>query len=351
MVFRGGGNIKNPNGHGTIYKLSGKRRKPWVAQVTTGWTEDGKQIRQTIGYYATKREGMDALTMHRISPVSPKASITLGELYEEWSRAKYEKIGASTKRNYLVSWSYLSRLEKVPVKDLRAGHIQQAIDAAQTDGKSKSTIEKIKAVAVMLGNYAVQNDVVSKNYAQFTEMPKMEKKKKDRFTDIEVKKIAQVDDPWTDSVMILLYSGMRLNEFLGLTRFNVDIKKRVFTGAGLKTDAGKNRVIPILDEIFPLVERRYSQGNNYLIATEDGKRVNSDWYRKRVYYSILEKAGVSKLSPHCCRHTFASKLSEMGVPPTTIQYILGHASFSTTADNYVHPTTDQLLAAVGNIKY
>lgn len=73
--------MRNPNGYGSVFRLKGRRRRPWIARVTTGWTDEGKQLTQTVGYFATKQEGMDALAIHRISPVSPRTNVTLTELY------------------------------------------------------------------------------------------------------------------------------------------------------------------------------------------------------------------------------------------------------------------------------
>jgi len=96
--------MKNPNGFGGTYKLPGRRRKPWVARITTGWEkaiatrgkrkgqEVPRQIFQIIGYFETRQQAMDALTLHRISPVTPKHGLTLAEVYEEWSTVKYKNI-------------------------------------------------------------------------------------------------------------------------------------------------------------------------------------------------------------------------------------------------------------------
>ena len=48
--------MRNPNGYGSIIKLSGKRRKPFAVRVTIGWNNNGKQIYKYIGYYKTKQE-------------------------------------------------------------------------------------------------------------------------------------------------------------------------------------------------------------------------------------------------------------------------------------------------------
>jgi hypothetical protein len=80
--------MRNPNGFGTVYKLPGRRRRPWVARVTTGWTtaiakkgkragqEVQRQNRQIIGCYATKQEALDALALHRVGqqPLAPIAA-------------------------------------------------------------------------------------------------------------------------------------------------------------------------------------------------------------------------------------------------------------------------------------
>lgn len=173
--------LKNGNGQGSVYKLSGRRRKPWAARVTIGWTEDGKQIKQLLGYFEKKSEAEEALMMHRINPVSPKANITLKELYEEWSEIKFETITKSTADNYRAAWKYFSQFESTKFKDLRTAHFQSVINDCMKEGKSRSTMEKIKALSTSLYGYALQNDIVNKNYAEFIVLGKPVKSKKETF--------------------------------------------------------------------------------------------------------------------------------------------------------------------------
>jgi hypothetical protein len=61
--------IKLPNGYGTVYKLSGKRRNPYIARKTVGWETDEatkkvKQILKTIGYYKTKSEAFSSIKIY-----------------------------------------------------------------------------------------------------------------------------------------------------------------------------------------------------------------------------------------------------------------------------------------------
>ena len=60
--------MKNPNGYGSGYKLSGNRRRPWTARVTVGWTDDGKQKYKNIGYYEERSDAMIALAQYNNDP-------------------------------------------------------------------------------------------------------------------------------------------------------------------------------------------------------------------------------------------------------------------------------------------
>lgn len=91
--------MKLPNGFGSIYKLSGKRRRPWVAAKTFGWQfdEEGqriKQKRQVIGYFATRQEAMTALVQYNENPYDLDSNkITFSEVYEKWSDKYFPTLG------------------------------------------------------------------------------------------------------------------------------------------------------------------------------------------------------------------------------------------------------------------
>lgn len=344
--------MKNPNGYGTVYKLSGKRRNPWIARITTGWEiVDGKQkqLYQTIGYFEKKQLAMDALALHRVNPVSPKANITLKELYEEWSAGKYEKISKPTVDCYKAGWKHLSKYSDAKFKELRTNHIQTVIDTCHKNKMSRSSLEKIKVVAHMLYDYAMQNDVVNKNYAEFIELPKAEREEKSIFTDLEIQKLEKAENaPWVDTILILIYTGMRINELLSLTKFSVDMDAQVITG-GLKTDAGKNRVIPIHPKILKYITKWYNKKGDYLICNEQGKHISDNYYRKKFYYPALKTVGARELNPHCCRHTFASLMRKAGADTKSIQMLMGHAKYSFTADTYTHVDIEELKKAITTI--
>jgi integrase len=342
--------FKRPNGYGTVYKLSGHRRRPWIAAVTAGWNEEtGRQALQILGYYEEEADAIKELELHQINPVSPKAGMTLEELYEEWSFGKFQYIGRDTVNNYKAAWIYLSKYKKTKVSEIRTGHFQDVINTAHKANMSKSTLAKIRNVAVALCDYAMQNDIITKNYAKFINMPKFERTEKERFSDIEIKKLfdAASKDGWISTVLIMIYTGMRISEMLQLTRFNVNLEDGIITG-GIKTEAGRNRTIPIHPKIYGFIKAWYDKEGQTLIC-KDGKGISAKYYRVNYYYPALETAQVRRLTPHACRHTFASLLAAVGADPIYIQKLIGHANYATTANIYTHLEIDTLKEAINKL--
>ncbi len=354
--------MRNPNGYGTVFKMPGRRRKPWCARITTGWKKTiikrgknkGKEVpRQTyqiIGYFETKQEGIDALALHRVDPVSPRMNITLKELYDEWSTAKYKSdISRDTINNYKAAWLHIKKLEKAKFKDLRTAHWQKVIDEKK-ESLGHSSLKKIKSLATMLYNYALKNDIAKKNYAEYIELPRQAKQEKQIFSDLDIKKMFKNADtvPWVDTILIMIYTGLRISEMLQLTKFNVDLEKQIITG-GIKTDAGKDRMIPINKKILPYIKKWYQRNGQALVCREDDTPIPVKYYREKYYYPALEMLEIQKLTPHACRHTFASLMAAANVDPLYTQRIIGHSDYAFTANEYTHPEIKELKKAINKI--
>lgn len=102
--------MKMANGVGSVYKLSGNRRNPYIVRKTTGWdinTETGKrkQLYVTIGYAPTRAKGLEMLMDYNKNPYDVEASkITFAEVYEKWSAEKFPTISESNKKGYQASY-------------------------------------------------------------------------------------------------------------------------------------------------------------------------------------------------------------------------------------------------------
>lgn len=332
--------MKLPNGYGGIVNLGKNRRKPWAVRITETWL-DNKQMYRYISYHTTKKEATKALADYQINPVPPKSKVTFKELYKEWKETKdFTDISHQMQDCYEAAYKHLLPLYNTKFTDLRTSHYQKVIDeATKKDGTSlsRSSTQKIRGLISRLYVYAMANDLSNKNYSQFIRLDREIKKEKEIFSDTEIQKLFKNDNiPYADTILILIYSGMRIGELLALTKFSIDLKANTITG-GLKTDAGKDRTIPIHPKILKYIKKWYNTcPNEHLIYKDEGKKITPKYYRETFYYPILEKLNINKKTPHSTRHTCATMLAKSGADINAIKKILGHTDYAFTADAYTH---------------
>lgn len=115
--------MKLPNGFGSVYKLSGKRRKPWAARKTVGWTfneEKGKSypIYQFIGYYTTRQEALTALADYNKDPYDLHFdTITFKEVYEKWSDIHFPKV--KRPNSYEAAYKLCSKIQNMKFAEIK----------------------------------------------------------------------------------------------------------------------------------------------------------------------------------------------------------------------------------------
>lgn len=335
--------MRNPNGYGTVYKLSGNRRRPWIAKVPNGFgrTNSGKakQLYKIVGYYETQQAALIALAEYNNGGVPVYADITLNDVYQMWSPSHYETISRKTKLGYEGAYKKLEPLYNVHFRDLKTLHYERLLKDVPY-----SVAKMAKITLNLMYQYALKNDIIDKNYAKLITLSKPQSKTREIFSDSEIAKLWQnVEREYVDTILILIYTGFRIGELLVLSKFNVDLSNGIITG-GLKTEAGKNRTVPINHKILPLVKARYDN------ADESG-RLFSISYRQ--YYErfkmVLSQLGITGKTPHSTRHTFATLMARNGANIKALQEIIGHADYATTANIYTHLNDDDLKAAIEKI--
>lgn len=208
---------------------------------------------------------------------------------------------------------------------------------------SKSSINNIVVLIHALSKFAMERDVIIKDYSQFIELPTVEPKyEKGAFNDIQLVKLKQLvaeGFPWADTVLMLCYTGFRINEFLSLTPFSYNIAEDYLIG-GSKTVAGKNRIIPVHSMIKPYLTNWLAKNGETIICNE-GKRINDNWYRSKAFAPVAAAIGSPQATLHWCRHTFATLLNKAGIPELERKRLLGHADKSIT-DHYTHTDIEML---------
>jgi integrase len=335
--------MRLPNGYGSVYKLSGNRRKPWIARKTDHIERGtGKQIYKIIGYYATRAEALQALADYNNNPYDINAAqITFKELYEKWSEKKYETISDTS--GYISAYKISEPLYDMRFADIKTDHMQAVIDKS---GKNYPMLKKIKILYNQMFRYAMERDIVAKDYSKFIDIGKNTLGTSRRpFTQKEIDKLFKSVGTYEDveSVLIMIYSGLRPGELIIMETENVDLKERAMIG-GIKTDAGKDRVIPINQKILPMIQEMVFKDNKYLLVDSSGKPFTYDRYRDH-FMLLMDQLGM-KHKPHDCRHTFATLMGNAGANTVALQKIIGHASYNTTANTYTHKDIDELRKAV-----
>ncbi len=347
--------MRMPNGYGGVSKLSGNRRKPFVARVTDSYTDEGVQKYKTLGYFKTKQEALAELAKYNKTKYDiDLKKLTFAEVFKEWSDSHFKDISQSAINGYKMAYKKCEDIHNIRFVDLRKTHLQKVIDKI-----AKYSIRKsVRVLLNVLYTYAYDNDIVEKKYSKTIDIGKPVKVyEKIPFSKEEINEIWKNKDNITgiDTVLILIYTGMRINELLQIENAKINLEERYIIG-GEKTDAGKDRVIPISKKILPLIKARYNPDNKYLITDEQGKPISYYAYKRYIWEPVMEQLNFSNPhTPHTTRHTTATMLSnargENGEPidTLTIKYILGHKTDADITERYTHRRIEQLVDAIDKI--
>lgn len=331
--------MRLPNGYGTVCKMSGKRRRPWMARLKSEYSSDGMkltQTRQIVGYYRTKQEALEALQAYHLDPVDLADRSTFADLFALWIAEKALSVGTRTVTSYKAAFNKCLAIHNIPIRDIKLQQLQAVLDTYPN--ASKSTLDNITIVISNVYSYAMRTDLIRKDLSKYISIHAYADPtgKHKPFT---VKEIAAL---WTmpqsierDVVLILLYTGWRVTELLDMPRENIDLTANTMTG-GKKTKAGRGRVVPIHSTILPMVKQYASAPVPFDVPYQD------------VYDWMKEHTGHM---PHDTRHTFISELKSRGADSVCIERIVGHESKSITEKVYTHKDLAELRRTVELVQY
>lgn len=335
---------KRPNGTGTISR-DNRRRKPWIAHAPY---QNGKRL--YLGNYATAKEAQIAIDEYIRNGHSQKQD-TLLEIYQAWSEIHYKRVSQYAINLYHSTWKHFSEIQYMRIGEIKTQDFQKIVNQAN----SKSSCQIIKILAGMLCKYALENDIIQKNYAEFIKIPAFKKKEKKIFSQQDIAILWQnSQDKRVQIILFMIYTGLRIGEVANLKISDIDLENGYFI-CGEKTKAGKNRVVPFPANI-PEIKNFI---NNWILQSNSDSLLNLTTYQIRnqcFYPALLDLNLITQVSkqngkyilesehytPHSTRHTFASMSASAGMKPENLQKIIGHANFSTTAEIYIHKNIAEL---------
>lgn len=302
--------MRLPNGYGSVFKVEG-RRNPWRA-VTAA------PERRHIGYFATRKEAVKAL-----NELAEKNPTTVKEVYERWSAEKYGKIVNS--RYYEKAYERLEPIKERKLADLKLADLEKVVKLANCSAGAKSNI---KLLLHQLYEWAMKHDIVQKNYSVYLDAPVPKAKKKTPFSKEEIQRLFDDFSETAQMVLVSIYSGWRPGELVTYT-IDGDLMK-----GGSKTEAGRDRIVPIHPKIRDFVQEY---------------RITYFTYRKH-FNKLMEELGMDH-TPHECRHTFVTMAKEKEINDNIIKLLVGHQSGDVTEGIYTHRTIDSLRRAIAQIDW
>ena len=326
--------MKNANGFGSVYKLSGKRSRPWRAVVTAGFSPEGKQIRKTLGYYPTKKEAMSALGIYNAVPYSLER-LRFEDVYRMWSEEHFKDKSPATIRTYENSFAHARALHRKVFSNLRTRDLENCI---QAEGVTPSTQHYMKNLFNQMYKYGLRYDFAPRNYALEVHVDAIpETEKRNPFTDEEIEGLwryieedhLEARKECAEMLLVGIYSGWRASELCSFT-LEGDLMK-----GGVKTKSGKDRIVPV----HPLIKD---------IVKEYNMKYNTFQYR---FYALRDELGWDH-TPHDTRRTFATLASRYGMNENIRKLILGHRNPDLTERVYTTHTVDELrreIAKIGRI--
>lgn len=307
--------------------------------------------------------------------------MTLDEWYEIWMNTCKKNCRNSTKETYA---SHYRRVQKqlgwMKLTKLNLIVIQQVFNELRSDNERKNS----KKIMVDMLEKAIDADLLVKNVAKQinTKVSKEEKKERRVLTIKETELFLKEAEKsyYYNLFIVALDTGLRIGEIMALTWSDVDLKKRVlhvrrtlcyfrkdgtytFEWHDTKTKNGR-RDIPLTQRAYEALRRQRAKKLQIelkgLMAPEGFENLVFVTKNNRPTQQFIVEEGISAcvhriqkehpdfkmFSPHCFRHTFATRAIENGMQPKTLQAILGHGSLQMTMDLYCHVTDDTIFDAM-----
>ena len=384
------------NGYGQIIHLSGARRKPYAVYPPAVRTEtvdqDGHKktvykrppalcyvddwligftvlVKYHAGEYTPGDELEIAKTIHAGDSQSDQADaiqqllaeysvnfsaqkkiyrdqdkMTFTSVYQQWYTWKYEREGhkdysTHTALSTKMAYNHSKQLHDIPFVEIGYLDLQKILDDAPLKGSSKAHVKKMWSE---LWKYARLSGITKENPIEGLQIKDVSNEHGEPFSEADIVRLWEYrSDPVAEMLLIMIFSGFRISAYKSLV---VNLEDGYFQG-GVKTAAGKDRIVPIHPDIRELVENRLEKYGKLLICSECCFRQKMKSWRKK-HPGVIEK----EHSPHDTRHTFSMLCEKYGVNEYDTKRMMGHAISDMTKGIYGHRTLSDLKNEIEKIK-
>ena len=335
----------------------------------------------------------DAKYADRHEDVFAPPDMTVTEWFEFWISHIVGDLAPNTKRNYRERYKQNIQpiIGTMLLSDVKPMHCKKVLLSMDAD-YAGSTIRQTYITMGTLLKAAKMNDLIYKHPMDGVRYTKPVRAPDDihfltRDEQIRFLEVAKCSHNYNQYALIL-ETGLRTGEMIGLTWDAIDFEKRTLTvnktlefrhgeqywRAGPPKTQHNYRTIPLTDRAYEILKEikdkrpwqkespLLSQTLEYIdrrtgaisrlvmrdlvfINWRTGEPAKNSSYDTHLY-RLCDQAGIEHFCMHALRHTYATRAIECGVQPKVLQKLLGHASIKTTMDRYVHVTSESLDQAV-----
>lgn len=369
---------RRPNGSGTVVKLSGRRRKPFCARVTLDERNpiNGEKKQLVIGTFETYQEALNALSLYSLTKnntISKKEAMeidpevyqkvqekmsktvpTFLDIYYILDKEDFSSLSPHTQNNMHGAIKHLKKLHYLKIDQITLRMIQDVFDE---DGSNHGTQVHMKTICTKVFRYAVVNQYIDRNddYTSYIRVPKYEESDMHRpYTINEILALKKAGTPEAHIMLIFIYTGVRINELLNINRNNIHIDEKCdddgterlisYMITGSKTKAGKNRIVPIHDDIKQYVIDELLKPEKRLVD------VSYPNFTNRTVLIKVNKLLNAHHTMHDTRKTFATLCQMNNLNVYIRKKVLGHRMNDITFDVYTNESKNRLWTEINKIK-
>jgi integrase len=315
-----------------------------------------------------------------------KGTISVLQLVE-----RYISLRSNVRYNTKVGYNFvLNILKKEPfsnkcIKDIKVSDAQLWVIKLSNDGKGYSTLTSIRGVLKPAFQMAYNEDIIIKNPFDFklTDVVVNNTQKRIALTEMQTMtwmnyiKTDNTYKKYYDEFVVLLHTGMRVSEFCGLTKADLDFNERrinvdhqlirerggKYYVETTKSEAGR-RYIMMDDEVYeslknilsnrrsPKIEKIVDGYSGFIMLDKnDNPKValhieNEMRWAMKKYRKLHPDEPLPNITPHILRHTFCTYMHYKGLDTKSLQYFMGHSEARTTMNIYTHSGYEQAQAAM-----